>query len=218
MRRAAFMRHCPISSEDRVAHVEAHALRTRVPRREARHVGRRRAAEPVDGLPRIAEHPERVAGHRAEQARARYVHVLVLVHEHVRMAPSDLCAGLPVRLEEQQRAHHEVAEVDGAAPRELGLVAPVDQRHLEARRSGLPLCGRFRALGHPLGERAVLPRRKDRVLGARDRVEHVLEDERRPPRVLVVDEGQGGHHLRRSSIASASSMNRGSGPSPRRSR
>ena len=100
-----------------VAQAELAELRAGEIRRERRHVGGRRAAEPVDGLPRVADRPQvlAVACDRLHQAHAGPVNVLVFIDQQVPVAQTHGAAHGFVLLDEQRRQHDEVAEIDRAA-------------------------------------------------------------------------------------------------------
>ena len=100
---------------------------------EARHVDGRGAAEAVDGLARVADHPQprAVARDLAQQQTRRAIDVLVLVDQHVAVLPPHARANARVGVQQVDRAGDQVAEVDLPTRLQLLLVPGVDPRHLE---------------------------------------------------------------------------------------
>jgi hypothetical protein len=177
--------------EDRLARavvgLEPDHLRVRISLLEVADVLARSAAEAVDRLVVVADHDDvsPAFDQQPEQLVLRQVRVLVLVDEHGLVPVGHALAHRGTVLEQVDRAHDHLAEVDRAGMVEEAVVVAIEARELELAHAPVAN-GVVRRAGERLGPVRVLVGGHHLVLEPVDPVESTREERRRVPAQLVV--------------------------------
>ncbi|MNV77616.1 hypothetical protein D3C71_1710560 [compost metagenome] len=136
---------------------------------ELSHVGGRCAAKPVDGLPRVSDHPKvsTFTNNGFEKAHRRAVDVLVFVHQHMVVPSAQSTSYLGIGFYQSHRLGNQISEVDQLPGRHQALVSLVDQGNLHALLGILHRLGiRTATLFHGHGQCSVAGGIDHFVLGA----------------------------------------------------